>query len=208
MRWRQDGRQALVFDVRPEAQRDAHAFPAPSRWTCARRCRRWRRTRRMPTSWSIAPAPTRSRPRCWPGGCAPAIAAPGRCAATRPGRATRSPERQPVIPVLIPVRGFGPWLRSGRRAHNVAFARKTCGLPDRDRHALVVGAGGTGGYFGGRAAQAGADVTFLVRERARAPARRRVAHPQPAGRRRGAQARHQPDAGRRLRRGGAELQGL
>ena len=24
--------------------------------------------------------------------------------------------------------------------------------------------GGTGGYFGGRAAQAGADVTFLVRE--------------------------------------------
>ncbi|BAO71478.1 2-dehydropantoate 2-reductase [Bordetella bronchiseptica] len=29
---------------------------------------------------------------------------------------------------------------------------------------LVLGAGGTGGYFGGRAAQAGADVTFLVRE--------------------------------------------
>ena len=50
---------------------------------------------------------------------------------------------------------------------------------------LFLGAGGTGGYFGGRAAQAGADVTFLVRE-PRAPARRRVAHPQPAGRRRGA----------------------
>lgn len=33
---------------------------------------------------------------------------------------------------------------------------------------LVLGAGGTGGYFGGRLAQAGADVTFLVRpERAR-----------------------------------------
>ena len=29
---------------------------------------------------------------------------------------------------------------------------------------LVVGAGGTGGYFGGRLAQAGADVTFLVRK--------------------------------------------
>lgn len=29
---------------------------------------------------------------------------------------------------------------------------------------LFLGAGGTGGYFGGRAAQAGADVTFLVRE--------------------------------------------
>jgi 2-dehydropantoate 2-reductase len=33
---------------------------------------------------------------------------------------------------------------------------------------LVLGAGGTGGYFGGRLAQAGADVTFLVRpERSR-----------------------------------------
>ncbi|CAB3716822.1 2-dehydropantoate 2-reductase [Achromobacter kerstersii] len=29
---------------------------------------------------------------------------------------------------------------------------------------LFLGAGGTGGYFGGRATQAGADVTFLVRE--------------------------------------------
>ncbi|SAI66580.1 oxidoreductase [Bordetella ansorpii] len=29
---------------------------------------------------------------------------------------------------------------------------------------LVLGAGGTGGYFGGRAAEAGVDVTFLVRE--------------------------------------------
>ncbi len=29
---------------------------------------------------------------------------------------------------------------------------------------LVLGAGGVGGYFGGRLAQAGADVTFLVRE--------------------------------------------
>jgi 2-dehydropantoate 2-reductase len=30
---------------------------------------------------------------------------------------------------------------------------------------LVLGAGGTGGYFGGRLAESGADVTFLVRER-------------------------------------------
>ncbi len=37
---------------------------------------------------------------------------------------------------------------------------------------LVLGAGGTGGYFGGRLAEAGADVTFLVRE-ARAAALRR-----------------------------------
>lgn len=29
---------------------------------------------------------------------------------------------------------------------------------------LILGAGGTGGYFGGRLAQAGVDVTFLVRE--------------------------------------------
>lgn len=32
---------------------------------------------------------------------------------------------------------------------------------------LVLGAGGIGGYFGGRLVQAGADVTFLVRERRR-----------------------------------------
>src|ERR1700742_4998006 len=38
------------------------------------------------------------------------------------------------------------------------------GRKDRMR-ILVVGAGATGGYFGGRLAQAGRDVTFLVRER-------------------------------------------
>ena len=32
---------------------------------------------------------------------------------------------------------------------------------------LVVGAGAIGGYFGGRLLQAGRDVTFLVRPRAR-----------------------------------------
>src|SRR5262245_41882071 len=32
---------------------------------------------------------------------------------------------------------------------------------------LVLGAGGIGGYFGGRLAESGADVTFLVRERRR-----------------------------------------
>src|SRR5690606_33304180 len=32
-----------------------------------------------------------------------------------------------------------------------------------DMRILVLGAGGTGGYFGGRLAQAGVDVTFLVR---------------------------------------------
>ena len=30
---------------------------------------------------------------------------------------------------------------------------------------LFVGAGGTGGYFGGRLVEAGCDVTFLVREK-------------------------------------------
>ncbi|HEY2132157.1 MAG TPA: 2-dehydropantoate 2-reductase N-terminal domain-containing protein, partial [Acetobacteraceae bacterium] len=30
---------------------------------------------------------------------------------------------------------------------------------------LVLGAGGIGGYFGGRLAQTGVDVTFLVRPR-------------------------------------------
>jgi 2-dehydropantoate 2-reductase len=37
---------------------------------------------------------------------------------------------------------------------------------------LVLGAGATGGYFGGRLAQAGRDVTFLVRERRAAQLRR------------------------------------
>ena len=32
---------------------------------------------------------------------------------------------------------------------------------------LVLGAGGLGGYFGGRLAQGGADVTFLVRPKRR-----------------------------------------
>ena len=38
---------------------------------------------------------------------------------------------------------------------------------------LVVGAGATGGYYGGRLAQAGRDVTFLVRERRAARLRER-----------------------------------
>ena len=38
---------------------------------------------------------------------------------------------------------------------------------------LVVGAGATGGYFGGRLLQAGQDVTFLVREK-RAALRREL----------------------------------
>src|SRR5271170_7087839 len=36
-------------------------------------------------------------------------------------------------------------------------------LWERTMRMLVVGAGSTGGYFGGRLAQAGRDVTFLVR---------------------------------------------
>jgi 2-dehydropantoate 2-reductase len=38
---------------------------------------------------------------------------------------------------------------------------------------LIVGAGATGGYYGGRLAQAGRDVTFLVRERRAAQLRER-----------------------------------
>lgn len=36
---------------------------------------------------------------------------------------------------------------------------------ERSVKVLVIGAGGVGGYFGGRLIQAGADVTFLVREK-------------------------------------------
>jgi 2-dehydropantoate 2-reductase len=34
----------------------------------------------------------------------------------------------------------------------------------RNPRILVLGAGGIGGYFGGRLVEAGADVTFLLRE--------------------------------------------
>src|SRR3954468_16919060 len=38
------------------------------------------------------------------------------------------------------------------------------GTSGKEMRCLVLGAGGTGGYFGGRLAQSGADVTFLVRD--------------------------------------------
>ena len=98
---------ALVFDVRPEAQRDAQRIPGAIAVDLRAPLPPLEADAQDADIVVIAPAPTRSRPRCWPGGCAPAIAAPGRCAAaTRPGRATRSPERQPVIPV----RDSGSWL--------------------------------------------------------------------------------------------------
>jgi 2-dehydropantoate 2-reductase len=47
---------------------------------------------------------------------------------------------------------------------------------------LVIGAGGVGGYFGGRLAESGADVTFLVREgRARQLAERGLVIKSPVG---------------------------
>src|ERR1700753_781805 len=48
-----------------------------------------------------------------------------------------------------------------------ADARNRCLEPMKETtmRILVVGAGATGGYFGGRLAQAGRDVTFLVRTR-------------------------------------------
>jgi 2-dehydropantoate 2-reductase len=49
---------------------------------------------------------------------------------------------------------------------------------------LIVGAGAVGGYYGGRLAQAGRDVTFLVRERRAAALREggRSASTPPSGR--------------------------
>ena len=48
---------------------------------------------------------------------------------------------------------------------------------------LVLGAGAVGGYFGGRLAEAGADVTFLVRaQRAAALAEHGLSVAQPARR--------------------------
>ena len=80
---------------------------------------------------------------------------------------------------------------------------------------LVLGAGGTGGYFGGRLAQSGADVTFLVRPaRALQLERTRTADPQPARRCRfpGRACRRRPAGNARdrkaIRPGPAQLQGL
>src|SRR5215469_3309326 len=42
--------------------------------------------------------------------------------------------------------------------------RRQGGMTVNNPKILVLGAGGTGGYFGGRLAESGADVTFLVRE--------------------------------------------
>jgi 2-dehydropantoate 2-reductase len=65
--------------------------------------------------------------------------------------------------------------RRGWRAGPAFTARAICGTPTagHDNGAaamriLVLGAGGVGGYFGGRLAEGGADVTFLVRPRRRA----------------------------------------
>ncbi len=46
---------------------------------------------------------------------------------------------------------------------------------------LILGAGGTGGYFGGRLAQAGVDVTFLVRPARRTAGPRWPGHRSPLG---------------------------
>ena len=75
---------------------------------------------------------------------------------------------------------------------------------------LVVGAGSTGGYFGGRLAQAGRDVTFLVRPARAAKLRAiRTAHRQPARRRdAAAEDRHARDARRDLRRRAADGEGV
>ena len=48
-------------------------------------------------------------------------------------------------------------------------------IGDQLMRILVLGAGGVGGYFGGRLVEAGADVTFFVRPaRARVLARKRA----------------------------------
>src|ERR1700740_1379216 len=58
------------------------------------------------------------------------------------------------------------WNATPRRARSGAsHARAPHGARSRPMRILVLGAGAIGGYFGGRLVQAGADVTFLVRER-------------------------------------------
>src|SRR5471032_3278268 len=67
-----------------------------------------------------------------------------------------------------------PGTASGKRrkAGKTRRRRRTCGrrcdqtkCKEQDMRILVIGAGATGGYFGGRLLEAGRDVTFLVREK-------------------------------------------
>jgi 2-dehydropantoate 2-reductase len=58
-----------------------------------------------------------------------------------------------------------------RAARGISFRRKKA--RGNDMSILIVGAGATGGYYGGRLARAGRDVTFLVRERRAAALRQR-----------------------------------
>src|SRR5690606_37526322 len=63
-------------------------------------------------------------------------------------------------------------VRRDRTRHTVAVAAAPGRGAARPMRGLVLGAGGTGGYFGGRLAQSGADVTFLVRPAREAQLRR------------------------------------
>ena len=61
------------------------------------------------------------------------------------------------------------YVRSSPRGRAQDAVRRFDGLDEEEDivskpKILVLGAGGTGGYFGGRLAESGADVTFLVRE--------------------------------------------
>ena len=74
---------------------------------------------------------------------------------------------------MITTRSGVQWPPSGRRAwplwvysraHEQAPRRPRGEVETSDMKILVLGAGAIGGYFGGRLVQAGADVSFLVRQ--------------------------------------------
>src|SRR6478736_2859616 len=64
--------------------------------------------------------------------------------------------------------GFGSSSPSTRASKKRASSADVSGgSVVRNPKILVLGAGGIGGYFGGRLAESGADVTFLVRDERR-----------------------------------------
>src|SRR5687767_11994821 len=77
------------------------------------------------------------------------------------GRALGPAYRNPQL--FGPAPGAVRLSQDGWRPTDVTFRGET----SQQMKILVLGAGGIGGYFGGRLAEAGADVTFLVRPRRR-----------------------------------------
>src|SRR5450631_1412412 len=82
---------------------------------------------------------------------------------TRRNSASRPPSAPGAHRRFAP--NFAPSLPANCQRHQPAKLAPSATVESMTMRVLVVGAGATGGYFGGRLLQAGRDVTFLVRPR-------------------------------------------